>query len=186
MTLFFIILLFAPTTTERPMFFPRRRVATYSYAYYFFFFTYVMIQSAFVFYTYYFLRSIRILVDFVYVLSIHASFVTLLLLCTYGKLRRVFIHIFTSVFLHGAFPLVYVWIIATYSYTLLHVRISSLRLPLCVRIFLHAYSSSSVCFLPSFVLSRHRHCRLPFFFFALELTQGFVFYLRCYSPSLLV
>jgi hypothetical protein len=43
-----------------------------------------------------------------------------------------------------------------------------------------------VCFLPSFVLSRHRHCRLPFFFFALELTQGFVFYLRCYSPSLLV
>jgi hypothetical protein len=53
------------------------------------------------------------------------------------------------VFLHGAFPLVCVWIIATYSYTLLHVRIYSMRLPLCVRIFLHAYSSSSVCFLAS-------------------------------------
>jgi hypothetical protein len=46
-------------------------------------------------------------------------------------------------------PLLCVWIIAIYSYTLLHVRISSLRLPLVYVFFLHAFSSSGVCFLAS-------------------------------------
>lgn len=186
MTLFFIIYyysrrdFFTPTTTERPMFFQRSRVATYSYAY-FFCFTYVMIQSAFVFCTYGFSRRIRILVDFAYV-SIGGSFVTL------WRIRILFV----LVRIHSL--LVYLWRVATYSYKLLdarmiHVRMASSDVYLytssrpyfftarsflcvrmdhcdiliysfsrtyfftapssCVRIFLHAYSSSSVCFLAS-------------------------------------
>lgn len=127
------------------------------------------------------------------------SYVLILFLCTYGALRRIRIIFLTHVWFTKRcscvrmascdvwrVPLVCVWIITTYSYTLLHVRISSLLLPL-VYVFAFTRPLPLVCVLSRFfVLSRHRHRRLSFFFFALELAQDFLFYLRCCSPSLLV
>jgi hypothetical protein len=124
MTLFFIILLFAPTTTERPMFFPRRRVATYSYAYLLFFLH---------------LRNDTERVRILYVL----------LSAKYSYTRRLRVRIIDSRLVRHVVALVYVWQAETYIYTHLHVRISSRRVPSCVRMDhcdIFVYSSSRTYF----------------------------------------
>jgi hypothetical protein len=77
-------------------------------------------------------------------------------LCAYGSLRHIHILYFTYVFLHCPF------LLCTYFPS----RVLFLR---CV-------------FSRFFVLSRHRHRCFPFFFFALELTPDFLFYLRLLLP----